>query len=126
MKSIYILKGLASRYIKIYEVSTQSKPEDMFGILSKRNIRGVILLYDISNLASFLSIKSISSSKLLPSHRKKLYLVGNKSDLISQRVISYDRGKQFADEIGAIFLEISVKTSFNISSMFSNILSSKA
>lgn len=97
----------------------------MLRTLSKRNIRGVILIYDTSNLSSFLSIKTILSSKLHPCHLTKLYLVGNKSDLIPQRVISYDTGKQLADEIGAKFLEISVKTSFNISSIFSNILSSK-
>ncbi|CAG9320673.1 unnamed protein product [Blepharisma stoltei] len=36
-------------------------------------------------------------------------LVGNKSDLESYREISYEEAKDLADEIGIIYLEISIK-----------------
>lgn len=33
-------------------------------------------------------------------------LVGNKCDLATRRVVSFDQGKQFADSIGCKFIEV--------------------
>lgn len=46
-------------------------------------------------------------------------LIGNKSDLDTEREIAYDEGKEFAEENGMIFYETSaykpetIKTAFN-------------
>lgn len=45
-------------------------------------------------------------------------LIGNKSDLSSQRVISYEQGKEFADSMGIEFLECSAKNSINVEQSF--------
>ena len=41
-------------------------------------------------------------------------LVGNKSDLIEQRQVSKERGKQLADSYGIPFIETSAKNNENI------------
>jgi Ras-related protein Rab-1A len=43
-----------------------------------------------------------------------LLLVGNISDLESEKVVSCDEGKELADRLGVKFLETSAKTSQNV------------
>jgi Ras-related protein Rab-1A len=39
-------------------------------------------------------------------------LVGNKCDLATRRVVSFDQGKQFADSIGCKFIEVRLRRIF--------------
>lgn len=45
-------------------------------------------------------------------------LVGNKCDLEEKRQVSYEQGKEFADNHGMKFIETSAKTSFNVGDSF--------
>ena len=45
-------------------------------------------------------------------------VVGNKVDLEEEREVEYERGKRYADEIGAPFFETSAKTRENIEEAF--------
>ncbi|XP_039005537.1 ras-related protein RABD2a-like isoform X2 [Hibiscus syriacus] len=45
-------------------------------------------------------------------------LVGNKSDLTANRVVSFETAKAFADEIGIPFMETSAKDSTNVEQAF--------
>ena len=44
----------------------------------------------------------------------QVILVGNKSDMEDERVISYERGKQLADSLGLQFFETSAKENINV------------
>lgn len=39
-----------------------------------------------------------------------IFLIGNKADLESQRDVTYEEAKQFADDNGLMFVEASAKT----------------
>jgi GTPase SAR1 family protein len=41
-------------------------------------------------------------------------LVGNKCDMEDERVISFERGKQLADQLGVEFFETSAKENINV------------
>lgn len=47
-------------------------------------------------------------------------MIGNKSDLESQRDVTYEEAKQFADENGLMFLETSAKSGEGIEEAFLN------
>eukprot|EP00392_Amoebophrya_sp_AT5.2_P005706 g5716.t1 len=47
-------------------------------------------------------------------------LIGNKSDLASQREVSEEEGKKFAREHGLHFIETSAKTASNVEQAFIN------
>ena len=44
----------------------------------------------------------------------KVILVGNKCDMEEERVVSADRGKQLADQLGLHFFETSAKENINV------------
>lgn len=44
----------------------------------------------------------------------QVILVGNKCDMEDERVISFERGKQLADQLGVEFFETSAKENINV------------
>lgn len=44
----------------------------------------------------------------------QVVLVGNKCDMENERVISYERGRQLADQLGIEFFETSAKDNVNV------------
>ena len=80
-----------------------------------KNADGVILMYDITNKASFKSIpewiKNVSERK---GDDFALILLGNKIDKEDKREISKEQGEDLADENNIDFFEISNKEGINI------------
>jgi small GTP-binding protein len=78
---------------------------------------GAIVLYDISSLDSFQRAKEfVEEYKKFNNYYSYIFLIANKTDL--DRKITYDEGKNYADSINAMFLEISVKYNQNIDQIF--------
>ncbi|KAI1633650.1 rab protein [Biscogniauxia mediterranea] len=94
--------------------------QERFRTLSTSYYRGahaVILVYDITNRKSFLSMERwIDEARSNASPDAVLYLVGSKLDKVAAggRAVSYEEGKAFADSQGAGFCEISSKTRENV------------
>ncbi|KAF8326037.1 GTP-binding protein ypt1 [Cantharellus anzutake] len=84
-----------------------------------RRAHGVIVVYDVTDGPSFKHVKGwldeIDQSG--PPGVNKL-LVGNKSDLTSQRVVSHAVAKGFADRLSVPFLETSAKNAVNVEEVF--------
>ena len=51
-------------------------------------------------------------------HDLIMVLVGNKTDLEENRVVTFDEGKKQADEFNALFIETSCKAGYNIKVLF--------
>ncbi|KAJ6235074.1 ras-related protein rab-2-a [Anaeramoeba flamelloides] len=81
-----------------------------------RKACAALLVYDISNRRTFNHLgRWIEDVNLYSKKGIVIVLIGNKSDLDSERVISYEEGKKFADKNGLMFLETSAKTDNNVS-----------
>lgn len=52
----------------------------------------------------------------------QVILVGNKCDMEDERVISFERGKQLADQLGVEFFETSAKENVNVKVSWTNLL----
>jgi GTPase SAR1 family protein len=78
-----------------------------------------MLVYDITDLESFQNLTSwlIEIEKNANKNVFKI-LVGNKSDLESERKVSAETGKEFALQHGMKFYETSAKNSNNVSDSF--------
>ena len=88
-----------------------------------RNSKGVILVYSIDDLESFNSIKEFWLSEIYNYIQENtiIYLIGNKSDLIDERVIDIEEGKELADNKNLKFMEVSAKNNYKIKDIFTEI-----
>ena len=78
-----------------------------------------IIVYDVTSESSFKSTKDwIEECQKYTNKNIHLVLVGNKIDLVGQRKITTEEGKDFADENGMAFFEASALTGKNIEKIF--------
>ena len=83
------------------------------------DINGYVLVYSIDSLRSFEVCKSINEKLYdLVGENVPLVLVGNKTDLTERRRVTYEEGKQLAEEMKAVFIETSAKENQNVSDIF--------
>jgi len=84
-----------------------------------RGAHGIIVVYDVTNIDSFTSVKQwlIEIDRYASEGVNKL-LVGNKSDLTSKKVVEYSVAKEFAEALNMPFLETSAKNATNVEQAF--------
>jgi Ras-related protein Rab-1A len=84
-----------------------------------RHAHGILVVYDVTNQESFEGVKRwlLDVERYASEHVNKL-LVGNKADLRERRQVRFEDAKQFADEMGMLFVETSAKDSTNVEDAF--------
>ena len=76
-------------------------------------------MYDVTDIESFNSVKQwLHEIEKYATEGVHKLLVGNKSDLASKRVVSYEQAKEFADSLNIEFLETSAKNNTNVEDAF--------
>ncbi|KAG6649021.1 hypothetical protein CIPAW_07G184200 [Carya illinoinensis] len=84
-----------------------------------RGAHGIIIVYDVTDQESFNNVKQwLSEIDRYASENVNKLLVGNKSDLTANKVVSFETAKAFADEIGIPFMETSAKNATNVEQAF--------
>ncbi|KAK3028905.1 hypothetical protein RJ639_039914, partial [Escallonia herrerae] len=84
-----------------------------------RGAHGIIIVYDVTDQESFNNVKQwLSEIDRYAGDNVNKLLVGNKSDMTANKVVSYETAKAFADEIGIPFLETSAKNASNVEEAF--------
>jgi len=84
-----------------------------------RGAHGIIVVYDVTNDKSFNNIqKWLKEIDTFAGQNVKKLLVGNKCDLVNERVISTEQGQRLAEEIKVPFVETSAKESTNVEICF--------
>ena len=87
-----------------------------------RNSSIVFIVYDISSRESFENVDIwMEDIKNCAPENCVIILVGNKSDLVNERVVSFKEGKDKAEQYGILFNEVSAKNGDNILLIFGNI-----
>ncbi|ETO36868.1 hypothetical protein RFI_00195 [Reticulomyxa filosa] len=101
-----------------------------------RGAMGIVLMYDITSEPSFSNVRNwVETIHEHASDNVSIALVGNKCDMIDQRVlerrkkftyfglivVSKENGKKIADEYGIRFYETSAKDDINVKEMFVNL-----
>jgi Ras-related protein Rab-1A len=87
-----------------------------------RGAHGIMLTFDITNLTSFQNITRWydEAQNYLQKSVPKL-LIGNKSDLASQRTVKIEEAKALADRLGVEYVETSAKNSQNVKLAFESL-----
>lgn len=101
--------------------------QDELSIVSQShsmNLDGYVLVYSVTSEKSFEVVKFIFT-RLQDVTGKQFFpmvLVGNKTDLKSNRVITAETGRKLADQWKAVFVEASAKQNEKVSDIFSLIV----
>jgi Ras-related protein Rab-1A len=84
-----------------------------------RGAHGIIVVYDVTDIETFNNVKQwLQEIDRYASEGVNKLLVGNKSDLVSKKVVEYQVAKDFADSLGIPFLETSAKNATNVEQAF--------
>ncbi|CDR97153.1 Ras family protein, putative [Babesia bigemina] len=87
-----------------------------------RDSSAAIVVYDITSRESFDKVGDwIKDIKELRGDKAVIVLVGNKTDLLDKRKVSYDEGEEQAKKFGCLFCETSAKNGDNINDLFNPI-----
>ena len=96
-------------YIKIqlWDTAGQEKYQALTRSYYK-NVSGVLLVYDTTNILSFNNLDMwLSKIKEQCPPNVVITLVGNKTDKMNRRSVSYEMGKNYAADNGLLFFETS-------------------
>ncbi len=104
--------------INIWDTAGQERFKGITGSYYK-GASGVMVVYDITDSESFNKVNDwlIEIEKNAPNAVYKI-LIGNKSDMLEERKITFDQGKELADTYGMKFIETSAKSSTNVENAF--------
>lgn len=84
-----------------------------------RGAHGIIVVYDVTERESFKSVSNwFGEIGRYASENVNKLIIGNKSDLESKKVVTFEEGKSLADSYGVKFLEASAKSSTNVEAAF--------
>merc|ERR1719269_381806 len=84
-----------------------------------RGAHGIIVVYDVTDKESFNNVKHwVQEIEKYAADGVNKLLVGNKCDLSSKKVVSYDEAKELADSLGIQFMETSAKNAHNVEQAF--------
>eukprot|EP01117_Protostelium_nocturnum_P015705 TRINITY_DN610_c0_g1_i1.p1 TRINITY_DN610_c0_g1~~TRINITY_DN610_c0_g1_i1.p1 ORF type:complete len:895 (+),score=352.35 TRINITY_DN610_c0_g1_i1:90-2774(+) len=87
-----------------------------------RGAHGIFVVYDVTDKTSFNNVKQwMTEIDRYACENVNKYVLGNKIDLESQRVVSTEEAKDFTDSLGVQFSEISVKNNFNVQEVFQSL-----
>ena len=104
--------------IQIWDTAGQENFRSITRAYYKNSVCALVV-YDITNRESFNHIQSwIEDCKTQSPKTVLLVLVGNKSDLNSERQVNYDEGMELANKNKMLFYETSAKVGTNVDEMF--------
>lgn len=120
LTKILLINDKSSKFF-IWDTAGQEKYHSL-APMYYRGAQVAIIVYDITNKNSFLTLKRwVKELKLHGPPDILIAIVGNKSDLSGNRKVSFNQAKAYADEINALCIETSAKTNININELFINI-----
>ena len=121
----YVYKTITYKNFKIKLQIWDTSGEERFRSITKsfyRNADGLFLLYDLTNENSFDSIKNWIRNIREYNNDLKILLIGNKLDLIEERVISTEKATNFAKNNNLEYIETSAKDGTNIKKSFETLI----
>jgi len=89
-----------------------------------RGAQGIILVYDCTDMESFQNVKQwMGEIDRYACENVNKLLVGNKTDLVDEKVVETQVAKEFADSMDIPFIETSAKNATNVEQCFQTMAS---
>ena len=108
--------------LEIWDTAGQEKYRSLTTMFYK-DANAAVMVYDVTRKESFEELKNYWSGQIRDSSPENIILAiaGNKSDLIEHEVVDEGEARDFAKELGAIFVSTSAKNSEGINNLFEEI-----
>jgi len=92
--------------------------------LYMKNGQGFVLVYSIIAQSTFNDLSDLREQilRVKDADQVPMMLVGNKSDLGDQRVVTTDKGEELAKKFSCAFMEASAKTKSNVDQIFHDLI----
>ncbi|OHT13480.1 Ras family protein [Tritrichomonas foetus] len=116
-------RGAHNIELHLWDTAGQEQYRSL-GSVYFRSAAAALIVYDITNKQSFLNCEQwLKSFRDASGEQSLVFLVGNKSDLDSQRDVTREEAQLWADKNGcAAFWETSAKTGDNVVELFEKIV----
>ena len=109
--------------LKIWDTAGQERYHSL-APMYYRSAKIALIVFDITSQTSFECAKNwVAELQLSLSHDALMILIANKSDLESQRQVTYSESHDYAYENGLDYYETSATDSKNITNVFNTIAS---
>lgn len=110
---------------QVWDTAGQERFRSLLPLYMKA-INGAVVVYDVTDKASFVAIKDwIAEMRKHAPEEALIMLVGNKVDLVKEednlRQVSHREGQDFATEHDLLFTEASAKSGENVDKLFVNL-----
>ncbi|OHT11890.1 small GTP-binding protein [Tritrichomonas foetus] len=116
LKDINTSKGVIP--LKIWDTAGEERYRSFTGLYSQSSNAGIIV-FDVTDEKSFESLDGwITEFRNNANEGAILFLAGNKTDLIDEREISFEKASNFAFENKMKYFEVSAKTGENVELLF--------
>uniref|UniRef100_A0A914YD66 Uncharacterized protein n=1 Tax=Panagrolaimus superbus TaxID=310955 RepID=A0A914YD66_9BILA len=107
--------------LHIWDITGQGRFQNV-AVPYYRKAMGILLIYDITNVASFNNIvKWLENIHKLAASDVRIVLIGNKNDLEDRRVVPRIYGEDLAARYNLSFIETSALENSNIEKIFEDI-----
>ena len=117
---IFEIKGVKLK-MQIWDTAGQERFNTLTANFFKA-AQGIVVVYSVTDEGSFQSInKWVTQIQNLAPKNVKVLLVGNKTDLLNDRVVSVEQGQECAKRFGLPIIEASAFTGDNINEIFEKI-----
>jgi small GTP-binding protein len=118
MSKIIQTRSGGSVKFQIWDTAGQEKYRSL-APMYYRGAAAAIVVYDITRADTFKTLRSwVDELRAQGPKDIAIAVAGNKADMSDAREIDTKTGKEFAEEIGAIFMETSAKDSLNVDEVF--------
>ena len=116
-KTINLKNSKKKAKLQIWDTAGQERYMSLSKTVFQR-VDGVILVYDIRVRSSFEHILNWINIVKDFNDKMPILLIGNKTDLEEERIVSYEEGKKLADEKNLEFMETSALNGNNVDEAF--------
>lgn len=107
--------------IQIWDTAGQESFKSIITSYFRGSI-GAILVFDVTNRESFNNVKYwMDTVKEKSNTPITIFLIGNKCDLVDNRVISETEAYDFAKKYNLLYMESSSKSGYNVNEVFNNL-----
>lgn len=110
--------------LNIWDTAGEERYRSFTGLYSK-GAAACIIVFDVTDMESFNTLDEwVLTFRENAEEKAKIFIVGNKNDLVESRQVKFDASFKWAQDHGFTYQEVSAKTGENVDILFNEVANS--